>query len=117
MAQRLAAVATPSGVANPYEDPDRVSSDRGNDLAMQRMDSAVSNPLYQNLDEGATTSLLYKNGEGNVMAMQRMSIVSNAYEKPNEITPGLMNRNAITALQVSHSFISCVVEGGTQDAS
>ena len=100
MAQRLAAVATPSGVADPYEDPDMVSSDRGNDLAMQRMDSAVSNPLYQNLDEGATTSLLDKNGKGNAMAMQRMSIVSNAYDKPNEVTTGLMNRNAITALQV-----------------
>ena len=93
------------------------TQDRGNDLAMQRMDSAVSNPLYQDLDEGATTSLLDKNGDGNAMALQRMSIVSNAYEKPNEVTPGLMNRNAITALQVSHSFISCVVEGGTQDAS
>ena len=101
MAQRLATVATPSGVANPYEDPDRVSFDRGNDLAMQRMDSAVGNPLYQDLDEGATTSLLDKNGKGNAMALQRMSIVSNAYEKPNEVTPGLMNRNAITALQVS----------------
>ena len=58
MDQRLAAVAAPSG--DPYDDPDMGSSDRGNAMAMQRMDSAVSD-AYGNLDEGATTSLLNRN--------------------------------------------------------
>ena len=58
MAQRLAAVAAPSG--DPYDDIDISSSDRGHAMEMQRMDSAVSD-AFENLDERATTSLLNRN--------------------------------------------------------
>ena len=69
MAQRLAAVAAPGG--DSYDDPNIVSSDRGNALKMQRMDS----------------------------------VESNDYEKPNEVTTGLLNSNAITTLQVGVPFL------------
>ena len=69
MAQKLAAVAAPGGGL--YDDPNIVSSDRGNALKMQRMDS----------------------------------VESNDYEKPNEVTTGLLNSNAIKALQVGVSFL------------
>ena len=43
---------------------------------------------------------------GKAIKMQRMdSVESNDYEKPDEVTTGLLNRNAIAALQVRISFL------------